>query len=166
MFGYPITEPYQEVNPDDGKTYTVQYFERNRFEYHPENADASYQVLLGLLGKTIANQRQIVPPNPGLVAVSGPTIIPWGEKGKVFDQEFSIAPSSTVTNLTAFIYRPATILIPDRRYPVLYMLHGHSGNRVEWFNYGLFNQADKLINQNRYSADDYCAANGRPGVLG
>jgi len=147
LFGYPITEPYQEVNPDDGKTYTVQYFERNRFEYHPENAHASNQVLLGLLGKTIANLRQIIPSNLGLVAVSGPTIIPWGEKGQVFDQIFH----SPVLNRD----EPYRIYLPpgydsdtSRRYPVLYMLHGYSGNRVEWFNCGLFNQADQLINQN------------------
>jgi len=28
----------------------VQYFERARFEYHPENAGTPYVVLLGLLG--------------------------------------------------------------------------------------------------------------------
>jgi hypothetical protein len=49
MFGYPISEEFQEVNADAGETYTVQYFERARFEYHPENAP-QYQVLLGRLG--------------------------------------------------------------------------------------------------------------------
>ena len=34
----------------DGKTYLVQYFERNRLEYHPENKGTPYEVLLGLLG--------------------------------------------------------------------------------------------------------------------
>jgi len=29
----------------------VQYFERNRFEYHPENEGTRYNVLLGLLGR-------------------------------------------------------------------------------------------------------------------
>ncbi|HEU5422639.1 MAG TPA: hypothetical protein VFU72_03785, partial [Nitrolancea sp.] len=36
IFGYPISEEFSEKNADDGKTYTVQYFERARFEYHPE----------------------------------------------------------------------------------------------------------------------------------
>ena len=36
MFGYPISEEFTEVNQADGRTYTVQYFERNRFEWHPE----------------------------------------------------------------------------------------------------------------------------------
>ena len=50
LFGYPISEPFEEVNPTDGKIYTVQYFERNRFEAHPEYAGTPAEVLLGLLG--------------------------------------------------------------------------------------------------------------------
>ncbi|HET8631575.1 MAG TPA: class F sortase [Thermomicrobiales bacterium] len=49
VFGFPLTEEFQEVSPTNGQTYTVQYFERNRFEYHPEN-QPPYNVLLGLLG--------------------------------------------------------------------------------------------------------------------
>src|SRR5215218_3885621 len=49
QFGFPLSEQYQEVNAADNKTYTVQYFERNRFELHPEKA-APYEVELGLLG--------------------------------------------------------------------------------------------------------------------
>ena len=49
VYGYPLTEAFSEVSPTDGKTYTVQYFERARFEYHPENAPPN-DVLLGLLG--------------------------------------------------------------------------------------------------------------------
>ncbi len=50
VFGYPITAPRNEVNRDTGQTYLTQWFERNRFELHPENT-APYDVLLGLLGK-------------------------------------------------------------------------------------------------------------------
>jgi hypothetical protein len=50
-FGYPITEEFREVNPADGKEYTVQYFERARFEYHHEFKGTSYEVQLGLLGR-------------------------------------------------------------------------------------------------------------------
>jgi len=49
--GLPISEPFDETNPTDGKTYLTQYFERARFEYHPEVADPAYHVLLGLLGR-------------------------------------------------------------------------------------------------------------------
>jgi len=48
--GYPLTEEFSEPSALDGKTYTVQYFERTRFEYHPEYADTEFAVLLGQLG--------------------------------------------------------------------------------------------------------------------
>lgn len=57
VFGYPISEQFQERNPDTGETYWVQYFERNRFEYHPNEAP-EYQVLLGLLGKQYYNENK------------------------------------------------------------------------------------------------------------
>jgi hypothetical protein len=47
--GYPISAEMQEVSEVDGKTYTVQYFERAVFESHPENR-APHDVLLMLLG--------------------------------------------------------------------------------------------------------------------
>ena len=49
VFGYPITPARPEVNRDTGQTYTTQWFERNRFELHPEN-QRPYDVLLGRLG--------------------------------------------------------------------------------------------------------------------
>ena len=50
VFGFPISEPFQELSDTDGQLHTVQYFERNRFELHPEYAGTSAEVLLGLLG--------------------------------------------------------------------------------------------------------------------
>ena len=47
--GYPVSDPFVEVSALDGKPYTVQYFQRAVFEYHPENA-APYNVLLSQLG--------------------------------------------------------------------------------------------------------------------
>ena len=47
--GFPISAEMQEISPTDGKTYTVQYFERAVFELHPEN-QAPFDVLLSLLG--------------------------------------------------------------------------------------------------------------------
>lgn len=50
-FGYPITEPFQEVI--EGRTYTVQYFERRRMEYHPDYEGTPDVVQLGLLGSEV-----------------------------------------------------------------------------------------------------------------
>ena len=57
VFGLPLTEPYTEVSPIDGKSYTVQYFERARFEYHPEYKGTEYEVELGLLGTQLLRSR-------------------------------------------------------------------------------------------------------------
>ncbi len=56
QFGYPLTEEITE-RLEDGNDYRVQYFERARFEHHPENPDPQYQVLLGQFGRHILNQR-------------------------------------------------------------------------------------------------------------
>ncbi len=51
LFGMPLGEPQMETNAD-GATVMVQWFERVRFEYHPQNA-APYDVLLGRLGSEV-----------------------------------------------------------------------------------------------------------------
>jgi sugar lactone lactonase YvrE len=72
VFGYPITSAVPEVDPETGKTYLTQWFERNRFELHPENAGTKYEVLLGLLGKDLRREALAVDPdfvrNPPLSA--------------------------------------------------------------------------------------------------
>jgi hypothetical protein len=50
-FGFPITRSREELL--EGRHYTVQYFERRRMEYHPENAGTPFAVLLGLLGRDV-----------------------------------------------------------------------------------------------------------------
>jgi uncharacterized protein YkwD len=50
-FGLPLTEELRETNAADGREYTVQYFERARLEYHPEQQGTPGEVLLGLIGK-------------------------------------------------------------------------------------------------------------------
>jgi len=46
QFGFPLTDEFTERNPADDRTYTVQYFERARFEWRPETTS----VTLGKLG--------------------------------------------------------------------------------------------------------------------
>ena len=53
QFGYPISEEFSENG------YTVQYFERARFEYHPEHQGTQFEVLLGLLGKDLADELKV-----------------------------------------------------------------------------------------------------------
>jgi hypothetical protein len=64
IFGYPISEEVQEVGATDGKTNAVQYFERNRFEDHPEFAGTPNEVLMGLLGVETTKGRTFAPEPP------------------------------------------------------------------------------------------------------
>ncbi len=50
VFGRPKSEQFQERNQATGETYWVQYFERQRMEWHPNETDPKYRILLGLLG--------------------------------------------------------------------------------------------------------------------
>src|SRR6476620_11140747 len=52
--GYPLTPERREIL-EDGKEYTVQYFERVRLEYHPENV-APNDVQLGQFGRRILRE--------------------------------------------------------------------------------------------------------------
>jgi hypothetical protein len=55
LFGFPISPEFEEENPADGETYVVQYFERARFEWHPEHEGTEHEVQLGLLGNQVLN---------------------------------------------------------------------------------------------------------------
>jgi hypothetical protein len=57
IYGYPTSEEFSEVNPADGQTYLVQYFERARFEFHPEHAGTGFEVQLGLLGNELLHMK-------------------------------------------------------------------------------------------------------------
>jgi hypothetical protein len=69
----------QERSDTDGKTYTVQYFERAVFELHPELTTAS-KVLLSLLGNFLYQQKY---PSgaPGQTPNTGPGSVYYRETG-------------------------------------------------------------------------------------
>lgn len=54
VFGRPLSEQFQETNSADGQTYWVQYFERQRMEWHPNEPNPQYRIMLGLLGREYA----------------------------------------------------------------------------------------------------------------
>ena len=63
LFGLPLTAPQMETN-SSGDTVMTQWFERARFEWHPNNPD-EFKVLLGLLGKEVRDGGQPAPaPEP------------------------------------------------------------------------------------------------------
>jgi acetyl esterase/lipase len=84
--GYPISEEMQERSDVDGKTYTVQYFERAVFERHPENKPP-YDVLLSLLGDLKYKQKY---PNgaPNQKPNTSPGSVLFAETGKRLGGKF------------------------------------------------------------------------------
>jgi len=72
VFGFPLTEEVREVSAIDGREYTVQWFERARFESHPEYAGTDYEVLLGHLGREALAARPEVAAFPAVTVPAGP----------------------------------------------------------------------------------------------
>jgi hypothetical protein len=69
IFGNPITGEFQTQTVPNHSNLTVQYFQRSRFEYHPENPE-ELRVILTNLGELLYELEQ-----PG-VAVAVPTNFP------------------------------------------------------------------------------------------
>jgi hypothetical protein len=135
--GFPISEEMQERSDTDGKTYTVQYFERAVFELHPENA-APNDVLLSLLGVFLYNQKYPngapgQTPNNGADSrlfaetgkrVGGAFLSYWNKNGGLAQQGFPISDEFTeVSDLDGksykvqFFQRAVFELHPENRPP-------------------------------------------------
>jgi subtilisin family serine protease len=84
-FGYPISEEFFELNPDTGKAHTVQYFERARFEYHPEFAGTRFEVSLGRLGDQMGDGPY---PQPNPESLDGATVTLFAQAGHTLSGEF------------------------------------------------------------------------------
>jgi hypothetical protein len=66
VFGFPISEELREADPATGQELLVQYFERARFEYHPDKAGTPDEVQLSPLG------RQVLQQDPAALAATAP----------------------------------------------------------------------------------------------
>ena len=102
--GFPISELMTEISDLNGRSYTVQYFERAVFEHHPEN-QSPFNVLLSQLGtfqyrKKYPNGAPNQRPNtqPGSIVfpetgkrVGGRFLEYWREYGGLAQQGFPIS---------------------------------------------------------------------------
>lgn len=90
VYGYPLSEEFSEISPDDGREYTVQYFERAKFEYHPESPNNSIQ--LARLGAQALNQsglpQALRKPMPAITALGHATT---GYNGSISERVNNIA---------------------------------------------------------------------------
>lgn len=71
LYGLPISEPLAEPL-DNGKAITVQWFERTRLEYHPENPPP-YIIMAGRLGADLLPQTIAAAPTHGVIRVVNQT---------------------------------------------------------------------------------------------
>jgi hypothetical protein len=97
--GYPISNEFQEKSTLNGKTYTVQYFERAVFEYHSEQAGTQYEVLLAQLGSFRYQARYSTRPLtiPGPSAPGRTQSFPKGSEGYLVWSEQSVSEPETYT---------------------------------------------------------------------
>ncbi len=120
LWGLPIS-PLQAEQLADGRSYQVQWFERARFELHPENPPA-YQVLTGLLGRDLyqAGEGAVV---PQLAAGACPFAPPAGVRVDcatlVLPQDAAEPAGRSVTLAIAIFRAPAPA--PD---PIVYLSGG------------------------------------------
>ncbi|HMA33702.1 MAG TPA: alkaline phosphatase family protein, partial [Chloroflexia bacterium] len=123
--GYPISDELEEQSPTDGKTYTVQYFERAVFERHPENAPP-FDVLLSLLGVFTYHQKypngapgQVPNTSPGAVLfpqtghrLGGTFLAYWQQHGGLAQQGYPI--SDEFTEVSALNGQPYKVQYFER----------------------------------------------------
>jgi hypothetical protein len=91
LFGLPLTEAQVEISRTDQRPYLTQWFERARFEWHPENPD-QFKVLLGLLGTELRS----APPSTPL-ATPTPTLTPMATPRPTATRALPIPPRPTGT---------------------------------------------------------------------
>src|SRR5215472_16609651 len=82
---------------------------------------------------TPSQAEQIAPPAPATPSAS-----------QLLDRSFTSA--ALGREMPCFIYLPVGYAESGKRYPVLYMLHGHGGENTEWIGYGLPETADHMMN--------------------
>lgn len=98
IFGWPIT-PQRHETLADGLLYTVQYFERARFELHPEHAGTPFEIQLGRLGAELVNARTI---NPSITPPAAITIS-WIDRPHPDDYSYAGIPTISLPLFTAVL---------------------------------------------------------------
>ncbi|MDQ6695098.1 MAG: glycosyl hydrolase [Chloroflexota bacterium] len=124
LLGYPVTAAEVENG------YLVQWTERQRLEWHPENAGTPYEVLLGLLGRELTRgldgphfgahvaAASVATGQQGIFGGTSPTFFP--ETGQSVDPVFAD-------------YWQSNGGLPTFGYPISSLYTDSAGLQVQWF---------------------------------
>ncbi len=111
-FGFPVTDQIAENL--GGRSFTVQYFERRRMEYHPENRPP-FDILLGLLGSEVRGNAgptapPVVQPTPTPVPVSQQILIDEPSENSIISSPIRVSGRTTRVpvsgNLSFRVFEP------------------------------------------------------------
>lgn len=140
IYGYPISEPFQERSKSDGNMYLVQYFERNRLEYHPELQGTRFEVQLGLLGSEMLDAQG----GPDAIARLGkplyyppPTSAVVTPPGGLVDSPGAGTPVPGGSEVV-----PPAPDLPAITHPVLFSTDFSTTNQSAWAQFGAYNPPD------------------------
>ncbi len=152
LFGYPISEARIEEDAHGRPGYLVQWTERQRLEYHPENAGTPFEVLLGLLGRELTSGMD--GPNWG-VSANSEFIIHNSEfpKGK----EVLFPETGHRVGEPFLSYWRNNGGLPIFGYPISSVMQDDKGLQVQWFERARFEYHPEL-------AEPYKVLLGQLGV--
>lgn len=122
QFGYPISEARVENG------YLIQWTERQRLEYHPENKDTDYEVLLGLLGRELTR------------GFAGPAFTAHEDHAsRVVEYNYRLSPELYFPQTGQTVSEPFLSYwqehggLPVFGYPISSLFSNDSGLQVQWF---------------------------------
>jgi hypothetical protein len=144
LFGYPLTEVYQDTV--EGQQVSVQWFERARFEWHPNNPNP-YKVLLGRLGAEVLQGQQNPPGTVSMVNIYLIALEDNGKSGKKIGCGDSVIPVQAQIEPTTAPLRAAL----EKLFSIKSQFYGESG---------LYN----ALYQSNLHVDDAVVANGTATV--
>jgi branched-chain amino acid transport system substrate-binding protein len=110
--GYPISEEFQERSDLDGKTYTVQYFERAVFELHPEN-QPPFDVLLTQLGTFQHKKLHATAGAPITVGLLSDNSGALAVYGKPFEHGFAVGLAYATGGTNTVMGHPINVVTKD-----------------------------------------------------
>lgn len=142
LFGYPVTDARMENG------YLVQWTERQRMEYHPENSGTQFSVLLGLLGRELT--RGLEGPRFQASNSQGAKVAQvGGGSGTFVEPAYFFHETEQAIGGPFQQYWSANGGLPVFGYPISSLFTDETGLQVQWFERARFEYHPDLDEPNR-----------------